>query len=147
MQSKFLYGLAACCFTAAQLRRINGFQARCLRSILHIRPAFYSRISNAIVLQRAQQRPLTEILLDQQLMQFGKVLRNGMDSPLWTAALAPLTLSVQPLVSHYVRRRGRPRKEWVRVVLAAAQRRTNGQVNLISLAKDEPTWVSSMKQQ
>ena len=47
--SKLAYGLSTSTFTTREMRKINGFQNRCLRKIVGIRPAYYSRISNATV--------------------------------------------------------------------------------------------------
>ncbi len=82
VESKLLYGLSCCCLTAADKRRLDGFQARCLRQVLGIKPAFYSRISNKEVLRRAEHSAATHILAHQQLMMLGKVLRAPQDSPL-----------------------------------------------------------------
>ena len=89
-------------------------------------------------------RPFTEVLLDQQLAQFGQVLRAGTHSPLWTSSLAPLTLSVRPLVSHYLRRVGRPKREWVPIVLREAHLRNNGHLELQQLAVDKTEWSQVM---
>ena len=52
--SKLLYCLHTMWLNKAKLRKIDGFQAKCLRSILHIPPSYISRVSNATVLQRSQ---------------------------------------------------------------------------------------------
>ena len=82
--------------------------------------------------------------MDQQFDQLGKVIRAGPEAALWQASLAPLALSVEPLVSHYVRRRGRPKKEWVPHVLGEAQRRLVGQRDLIQLANAKVNWQKAM---
>ena len=82
--------------------------------------------------------------MDQQLAQFGRVLRAGAGSPLWSSSLAPLSLSAKPLVSHYVRRVGRPKREWVPEVLQEAHRRNVGHLDLIPFAKDKSQWRKRM---
>lgn len=62
VQSKFLYGLAACCCTVAEQRRVNGFQAKCGRQILGITPSYWSRVSNVEVLRRAGMEKATDLL-------------------------------------------------------------------------------------
>ena len=47
--SKLAYGLSTSIFTAKEIRRLDGFHARCLRKILKIAPSFYSHISNKTV--------------------------------------------------------------------------------------------------
>ena len=98
IESKLLYGLATCCLTIAEQRRLNGFQARCLRQVLRIKPAFYSRISNQTVLNRANHTTAVELLTRQQLAMFGRVLRSSHISPLHTCAVV-LEHYSQPLHS------------------------------------------------
>ena len=141
--SKLLYGIAACCFSAAQHRRVNGFQAKCLRSILGIRPAFWSRVSNAEVLRRAGVKPATTILVEQQLTQLGKVLRAPKESALHSTTLTAGTL--QPATDFYVRRRGRPRKEWAKSVLQEAHCRNRNGEDLYDVASDKRTWMRLVK--
>ena len=51
--SRLLYGLSSAWLNVAEMRRLSGFQCRCLRVILRIAPAYVSRISNAKVLAEA----------------------------------------------------------------------------------------------
>ena len=120
-------------------RRLDGFQATCLRSVLRIAPSFYSRVSNKEVLRRARHKLATEILLEQQLSQLGRVLRSHPNSPLRSSSLYGGTL--QPLVSHYIRRIGRPNKEWMPTILAEAARRAGGYFMLPDLAQNCHTWA------
>eukprot|EP00959_Pyramimonas_sp_CCMP1952_P372408 7798885-Pyramimonas_sp.AAC.1 len=53
VESKLLYALPAEYFTTAESRILDGFQARCLRKVLNIKPSFLSRVSNASVSQHA----------------------------------------------------------------------------------------------
>ena len=138
VQSKFLYGLATCCFKVAEQRRINGFQAKCIRQILGIAPSFFSRVSNVEVLRRVHMRSATELLAQQQLMMLGKVLRAPAGSALHHTSLIPGTL--QPATSRYVRRRGRPHKEWITTVLPEAFKRKQSHECLYELASDGSTW-------
>ena len=43
--SRLLYGLGSAWLDVAEIRRLNGFQARCLRKVVGIKPSFVSRIS------------------------------------------------------------------------------------------------------
>ena len=137
IESRFLYSLATSCYTVAQLRRIDGFQAKCIRRVLGIPPAFLSRISNAEVVRKSGLALATKRLEQQQLVLLGKVLRADLDSPLQTSTLKP-TGSTQPVTDFYIRKIGRPRKEWFKVVFDIASRRYRG--NLYDLAKDERVW-------
>ena len=58
-----LYSLSTSWLSTAQQRRLDGFQNRCLRRILKIKPAYFSRVSNKTVLQRASQQAYSNQLL------------------------------------------------------------------------------------
>ena len=51
VMSKLLYNLHSLCMNEAEKRKVNAFQARCLRQTLKIPPSFYSRASNQTVLE------------------------------------------------------------------------------------------------
>ena len=91
IESKLLYSLACLCLPAAERRRLDGFQNRCLRSILGILPAYVSRISHADVLQRSKCRPATDMILQRQVLLFGKALRAASDHPLNQSAFIKRT--------------------------------------------------------
>jgi len=107
--SRLLYGLSSAWLNVSEMRRLNGFQARCLRKALRIKPSYASRISNAIVLQRAGQTVLGRQLLRQQLLLYGRVARALGSNVLRSLTFIPGT--VQPATDRYVRRVGRPRNE------------------------------------
>ena len=71
--SKLLYCLHTMWLNKAELRKIDGFQAKCLRSILHIPPPYISRLSNVTVLQRSHCKRLSAILKFRQLYLFQSV--------------------------------------------------------------------------
>ena len=75
ISSRLLYGLSSATLNAAERRRLDGFQNRCLRALWGIKPAYISRTSNAEVLHQTGQRPLSESLLKQQLLLLGRVAR------------------------------------------------------------------------
>ena len=135
IESKLLYGLSCACFTSAELRRLDGFQARCLRQVLNIQPAFVSRVSNEQVLRQADTRKASELLSKAQLGQLGKVLRSSSTSPLFKVSF--FGHCWQPAVNRFVRRVGRPRKEWVPEVLANGIRLAGGLEELINLLSAE----------
>ena len=101
--------------TKAQRRRADGFYARCLRRILGIPHYFDSKVSNQTVYCQAGTLPLTEQLSKQQLNLLGAVARSPPDSPLRRNTFIGDTL--QPTISHYIRRVGRPRTNWTESVL------------------------------
>jgi hypothetical protein len=108
--SRLLYGLSTAWMNVAHVRRLNGFQARCLRAVLGIQHSYFSRVSNITVLERAGQKPLGRQLLKQQMLLYGRVARAPASDLLRNLAFVPGTLS--PATSRYVRRVGRPQNEW-----------------------------------
>ena len=111
IESKLLYSLSSVCLNVAEQRKLNGFQNRCLRQITGIKPAFISRISNAEVLRRSNHGGATTLLQKRQLHLFDKVLASPEGHPLRSASFIPNTS--WPATDRYIRRQGRPCKEWV----------------------------------
>ena len=108
--SKLLYSLSSAWLNIAELRRLDGFQCRCLRRILRIKPSVISRISNATVLSEAQQPKMRNQLLKQQLLLYGRVVRSSPSSTIRRVTF--VGSSMQATTDRYVRRVGRPRNEW-----------------------------------
>jgi hypothetical protein len=108
--TRLLYGMTASWPNKAERRRLDGFQARCLRRILKIQHSYYSRISNETVRQRACVRPLTNMLLQQQLLYFGTLAKRPDGDPVRECVLVDGSIAPRPLCE--IRRRGRPRLEW-----------------------------------
>ena len=117
---RLTYGLATMWLVTAQRRRIDGFYARCLRKILSIPNAFYSRVSNAIVLKRAGVTPLSQQLSHRQLALLGTVARSPLEGPLRRSTFVNSTTS--PQIGRYVRRVGRPRQDWTTQVMREGAR-------------------------
>ena len=88
----------------------NGFQARYIRQILGVRPSYWSRITNAEVLRRINATPLSNLLLEQQLLYFGKLYRLEANDP--RRELIFQKSKVELKISSTIRRRGRPRSHW-----------------------------------
>ena len=113
--SRLLYSLGSAWLNVAELRRLDGFQCRCLRVILGIKPSFVSRVSNSSVLQQSGQVLYSRQLLRQQLLLLGRVARAPAADPLRKLTFAPGSLL--PATGVYVRRVGRPRNEWAAMLL------------------------------
>ena len=105
------------CLTKVQKRRLDGFQARGLRRILGIPPAYVSRVSNAEVLRQAGALALSLQIETAQLHLYGRLARLPYDSPLRALVFQPG--GVEPVPAG-LRRRGRPRLRWVEVLTTAA---------------------------
>jgi hypothetical protein len=112
IESKLLYGLSSMCLSVAASRRLDGFQNRCLRKIVGVKPAFVSRVSNARVIDKCGHQCASTLLNKRKLQLFGKVLRSASSHPLRQCCFVADT--VCPVTDAYVRRVGRPCKEWVR---------------------------------
>ena len=85
---------------------------RCRRRIVGIAPSYVSRVSNAIVLARADYPTASDLLKKRRLQLFGKILRSPEGHPLRVASFIPdTTISA---TERFVRRVGRPSKEWIR---------------------------------
>ena len=115
VDSKLLYSLSSICLTVAQERRLNGFQSRCIRVIIGVQPSFISRVSNAEVLAKSGHAAATQLLRKRQMKLLESVLQSCGGHPLRAATFIPRT--DRPLTERFVRRRGRPCKEWIRTLL------------------------------
>ena len=135
-----MYGLSAGSFTKAELRRLDGFQAKCLQAILRIPASQFSRISNVAVRERANWKSASQLLLEQQLVLFGKVLRAPSEDILHQVSFVPGSLT--PATSRYIRVVGHPRKEWVPELLPHALRIAGGEQNLRVSVQDPMHWKS-----
>ena len=142
IESKLLYALAAICLTTAQKRKLNGFQNRCLRAIVGIRPSYESRVSNVEVLRKCNRRPATEILLERQLILFGKALRAPEGHPLRTASFTPGT--DQPATNRYVRRQGRPCLEWIPEMIGVSVRIFGSMERAAACAASAADWKQAV---
>ena len=98
-----------------QTRRLDGFQNRCIRQIIGVRPSWLSRVSNAEVLSRAKHTAASTLLLYRQMLLFGDVLRTSEDCLLRRCTFAPHSLI--PKTAAGVRRIGAPYREFAPTML------------------------------
>ena len=105
--SKLRYGVASAWLSKADLRRLDGFQARCLRILLGVKPASFSRISNERVRSMAGQKQFSETVADAQLDLLHSILDDHGKQELRDVAFQKGTET--PLTAAYVRKVGRPR--------------------------------------
>ena len=138
IESKLMCSLSCLCLASADRWRLDGFQNRCLRCIFGIPPAFISRVSNAEVLRKACYPAATDMLLKRQLLLFGKVLRSAYDHPLHSCAF--IRGALQPATSMYVRRVGRPRREWVTFVRDKACQFLESHREITRLVQNPRVW-------
>ena len=120
VESKMLYSLSSICLTVADTRRLDGFQNRCVRKILGIKPAFVSRVSNKVVLEKAGCQAMSDVLKGRRLQHLGKIFRQPPSHPLRQACF--IGDSMQLATNRFIRRVGRPSKEWMKDACADACR-------------------------
>ena len=141
--SKLIYGLATAWLGKNERSRLDGFQSRCLRSILNVLVAFVSRVSNAAVLQQAAQSAVTSKLLEHQLLLLGKVARMLRGSIMRDATFCPGSL--RPAVQRYVRRVGRPGLDWTTELMKISCQIAGPTGKAETLLYDEVLWRCSVR--
>ena len=80
--------------------------SRCLRRCLGIPPSYWSRVSNADILERARATQLSSTLLKRQLRLFGRIALQPPGDPLRALLFVDDGLNFGPLDGPH--RRGRP---------------------------------------
>ena len=142
VESKLLHSMATLTLTAAQTRKLNGFQNRCVRKIIGVPPAFVSRVSNATVLHKAAHPLASDLLRKKRLQLFGKILRADATHPLKRACFIPNTFV--PVTELYIRRIGRPSKEWIKEVVQEAVSFFGSMETASGNAQSKLTWNSAL---
>ena len=115
--SKLLYALHVAWLGVAGQRRLDAFQARCLRKIFGIGHSYWSRVSNEAVRCQARSKPLSELLLERQLLLMGSIARRSDTDVSRKCVFEPGTVNLRQLGR---RRRGRPRHTWCKCVYEKA---------------------------
>jgi hypothetical protein len=122
-------------FTKALEARVDYFQAKCLRNILKVGAAFYSRVSNKDVLNRASQilygedgkvRPVSKVISDRAITLLGHLIRAENTDQMRKVAIDAEFKRVE----RYKRRVGRPRFYWLQNTMARAHKLWRKNVNL-----------------
>ena len=111
--SQVTYGLEGLWFTRAEQKHLDAFYVKSPRRILRIPHAYYSRISNQPVLQRANSAPLSHILLKAQLKYFARISSLSHRNPIREFIFADDSESFRERIFEFHRRRGRPRQFWI----------------------------------
>ena len=147
MLQKLLYSLHTAWIPASSARKLDGFHARCLRSILKVPHAYLSRVSNAQVLQQAGVPALTQTLRERQLKLFGELARKGDTSLLRQVVFQPGTLEARRWPG--LRRQGRPRQAWATSVRAHAVAAAGCEEQLAILLQNTPEaqrrWAAAVR--
>ena len=126
--SKLLCSLHTAWLSKTERRRLDGFQARCLRRIEGIPPSYLSRVPNTAVLSQANAQKLSSTLLYHQLQYMGALARRPsgdvVRDSVFVAGSIALRSSTKP------RARGRPRTTWAAAVFAHAEAVAGGAQHL-----------------
>ena len=141
--SKLLYGLGSLWLRKAGRSHLDSFHVYCLRRILRIPPSLVSRISNDSVMESAGARPLSEAVLRQQLLLYGKICRMPSTSLVRSISIEPGS----PLARTWSgrRRRGRPRQTWNACIRHHALRAAWAQGRTLDeLVAQVPIWVNAV---
>ena len=109
--------------------------------------SYISRVTNSIVLEQAGAAPLSNTLLNRQLLLLGHIAQKPADDPVRCLVLRPL--SCQLIAHNFKRKRGRPRKTWIEAVFAHAVRAAGGEEALPQLWQDSvisaAAWRATVK--
>lgn len=125
--SKLVYGLVTTVLNQNERRRLDGFQARCIRRILK---APYTRISNERVLKMAARRPLSEQIMKQQMILMGKIVFSRASDVVRQSIFIPSTIKLRLLLGPT--KRGRLRIRWPVQVLVMCIRIAGSYKQLLS---------------
>ena len=136
--TQLLYGLSSTWLNAKSRRKLDGFQSRCLRVILKIKPSYYSRVSNQTVLDKAAASKMSSMLLRQQLVLFGNVACAPDEEVLRRMVFRPGSLDL--IANCYIRRVGRPRNEWGTCLHKEAVKVVGGTVPLQAAIQNPDGW-------
>ena len=139
--SKLCYSFEVASLNASERRRLDGFQARCLRRICKVPPAFISRFPNAAVLCIADQLAVSTILSRQQSSYFVQLVRRSNDDPVRCSIFKPS--SIEPKELQGTRRVGRPWTTCANSVLNQA--REIAGIHLQASVNDEQLWEGAIR--
>ena len=117
--SKLKYGVASAWLSKSQLRKLDRFQANCLRKLLGDPPSFISRISNQRLRQIPAQEPLSKSIAASQIHLIDNVWENPAKQELRDAAF--VKYAHIPITPAYARTVGRPRHNWAEQVMELKQ--------------------------
>ena len=136
---RLMYGLDSLWLRKADRARLDSFHVKCLRSVHGIGHSYWSRVSNADVLAVAQTRPLSSVLLQRQLILYGKLARMP-EGAVQRQTLFDSSSNMAP--KNYVgkRRRGRPRQMWGACVYQHAVKAAGSETDLANAVGNISYW-------
>jgi hypothetical protein len=140
--SKLRYALSSSWLVKADLRRLDGFEAACLRKMLGIKHSFWSRVSNAEVRKIAGQPPFSETVRSSQLKLLGQVFIDPQKRALRDVAFHagdPLT----PETAAYVRRVGRPKQNWTDQLCGLMRQVASSSEDWFRITRSQKEWCKA----
>ena len=127
------YSSASWTLTKAQKKRLDAFNTKALRRIVGVR--WYDYVTNASILSRTGQPPLTTTIRKLRLGAFGHICR-----------LQPGTQAIDILAStppsSWRRPRGRPPLRWADQIVNDTQLSLS---DAVTATQDRPTWRSIVR--
>jgi hypothetical protein len=143
IESRLLYSLSSISLTIADQRRLDGFQNRCVRKVIGVKPSFVSRVSNAEVLAKADHCIASQILRLRRLQLLGKIFRHDPCHPLRQACF--IGASLRLATDRYARRIGRPTKEWTKDAMADAILIFGSSHLVLQAVQDKMAWNARLR--
>ena len=108
---KLMCALDGIWLNQCQRRRLDSFHVGCIRRIVKIQHAYYSRISNEDVLKAAHSTPLSLLLLCNHLKSFGRIASLDHNNCVREMIFEPDNSFALKSCS-FQRKQGRPRLSW-----------------------------------
>ena len=138
--SELLYCLHTAWLNTAERRRLDAFQARCLRKICGVQHYFISRVTNETVRDMAGCKPLSSILLERQLVLFADIARRPFADPLRKCVFEGSSMLLRSQSGR--RKQGRPRNTWATSVCQEAVAAAGGraQLNILPASSSAADW-------
>ena len=117
IRSKLLYGLECIQLNQAERNKLNAFQIKCYRRILHIPPTSVDRtVTNEDVKRILQDQQglkvadFSDMWIHKKIKLLGHIIRSHNQDPMKQVLFEPYTLT--PRIEH-ARRVGKPRAHWL----------------------------------
>ena len=144
---KLMYALDGLWLNQCERRRLDSFHVGCIRRIIKVQHAYYSRISNDDVLKAAHSTQLSLLLMRNQLKSFGRIASLDIRNPVRMLIFEPDDTFILKQ-STFTRRRGRPRLSWASEIYKVALQLSGSVPNLQHLLeshKQSPReWLSTI---
>ena len=138
IQSKLRYAVASAWLLKADLRRLDGFQANCLRNMLGIKCSYISRVSNHTVLENAGFAKFSSTVREMQMRLLGQVISDPRKRELRTATFSGDSLFSQTAV--FAKRVGRPRQNWTDELIKIMKKVAGSHANWLQAAGSTRLW-------